>query len=206
MEAKARPCPVGVAWRHRAAPALGLPVFVVGCGRVSLGRFDGRGFGAWPLVSPSGGFADRTRMARAEEASRTGGLGAGRVCVEAVVDARVSHGRRGGEAARRRGGEWALDAFLRAPTAGAPRLPEAASLRKEERCAGHLGGRGGGVGTAGAAPRPLVDQPPGGQSRSWNRSCSVFLMPDSLSVMLLASAGSLYGNDKKFCFPIDGCV
>lgn len=101
---------MGVAWRHRAAPALGLRVLVVGCGRVGFARFGGQGFGAWPLVSPAGGSADRTRMARAEETSRTGGLGVGRVCVEAVVDARVSYGWRGGE--------WALDAFLRAPTAG----------------------------------------------------------------------------------------
>lgn len=101
---------VGVAWRHRAAPALRRRVRVV-CG----GR-GGPAFCTWRVVSPGGASADWIRVAGAEVAGRTGGLSKWRVRVEAVVDPRASHGRRGRERE--------LDAALRAPTARGRRFPE----------------------------------------------------------------------------------
>lgn len=116
---------MGVALRHRAAPAVRRRVIVVRREPAGLAGWGAQGFCAWRLVSPVRGSADPTRVAGAEEAGRTPGLSAGRVRLEAVADAGVSHWRRGRE--------LALDAALRAPTARAAafrgRFPE------EERCA-----------------------------------------------------------------------
>lgn len=171
------PCLVGVALRHRAAPAVRRRVLVVRGEPAGLAGWGAQDFCAWRLVSPARGSADPTRVAGAEEAGRTPGLSAG----ECVWRPSRTPGSRTGGA--RTSWRWTLPC---APRLRGRRLLEAASPRKSA-VRGLRGGRGSPRGdwaplarfAAAPCSRPGYDWPPGGQSRSWSRSRSVFLRPDS---------------------------